>query len=217
MMAGRLKRDPLQIVICGIGGQGNILASELLGSALVENGYVVTIGETYGASQRGGSVMSHIRVTEKRELGVLIPNHEAHIIVGFEPIETLRMARQYGNADTTAIFDDRAAYPVGVLGGEQVYPPVPAIVAELKARCKRALVVPAAEIALSAGDGKAANIALLGALTALGELPFTEEAFTRTIGQRFTGDVYRMNRTVFEMGASALAAQLREGGARHGR
>lgn len=212
MMAARLKHDPLNIVICGIGGQGNILASELLGSALVENGYVVTVGETYGASQRGGSVMSHIRITEELELSVLIPNHEAHIIIGFEPLETLRMARQYGNSDTFAIFDRRAAYPIGVLGGEQIYPPVSDIVAELKKRCKKALIVPAAEIALSAGDGKAANIALIGALTALNELPLTKEDFARTIEQRFRGDVLRMNLNVFEMGSNALATQLREGG-----
>ncbi|MPL96547.1 hypothetical protein SDC9_42729 [bioreactor metagenome] len=212
MMAGSLMHDPLNIVICGIGGQGNILASELLGSALVENGYIVTVGETYGASQRGGSVMSHIRITRKKELSVLVPNREAHIIVGFEPLETLRMARQYANADTFAVFDSRAAYPIGVLGGEQVYPPVNDIMAELRKRCRRALVVPAAEIALSAGDGKAANIALLGALMALKMLPLTTEDFARMIGQRFQGDVLKVNQMVFEMGSNALVSQLQKEG-----
>jgi indolepyruvate ferredoxin oxidoreductase beta subunit len=204
----RLRHDPLNIVVCGIGGQGNILASELLGSALVEKGYVVALGETYGASQRGGSVMSHIRVWEKGELGVLIPSGEAHVIVGFEPLEALRMARQYGSSETFVIFDDRVSYPVGVLSGEQVYPPVEDIVAELQRRCKKALIVPAAQIALQAGDGKAANIALMGALMALSELPLEKEDFIRALEQRFRGRVLALNQEVFEMGTNALTVQL---------
>ena len=207
-MTERMKHDPLNIIICGIGGQGNILASELLGSALVEKGFIVALGETYGASQRGGSVMSHIRVTEKKELGVLIPAGQAHVIVGFEPLETLRMARQYGSSETLAIFDDRVAYSVGALSGEQAYPPVEDIVKELKARCKRSMIVPAAEIALKAGNGKAANIALMGALMVLAELPLEKEDFTHALEQRFKGAVLDMNLKVFEMGSKALAAQL---------
>ncbi len=207
-MKRELCHDPLNIVVCGIGGQGNILASELLGSALVEKGYVVALGETYGASQRGGSVMSHIRVTAKGELSVLIPSGEAHVIVGFEPLETLRLARQYGSKETFAILDDRPSYPVGVLSGEQVYPPVADIVAELTRNCQKALIVPAAEIALRAGDGKAANIALMGALMALSEVPLAKEDFTRALEQRFRNNVLKLNQTVFEMGFNALAAQL---------
>lgn len=70
---GRLNFDPLNIVICGIGGQGNVLASELVSSTMNDLGYKVAVGETYGAAQRGGSVMSHVRVSESFEMGVLIP------------------------------------------------------------------------------------------------------------------------------------------------
>lgn len=208
MMKHELRHDPLNIVVCGIGGQGNILASELLGSALVENGYIVALGETYGASQRGGSVMSHIRVTAQGELSVLIPNGEAHVIVGFEPLETLRMARQYGSKATIAVFDDRPSYPVGVLCGEQAYPPIEDIIGELKKNCCQALIVPAAEIALRAGEGKAANIALMGALMALSEVPLSKEDFVGVLEQRFRGNVLKLNQTVLAMGYNALAAQL---------
>ena len=81
----KLKYDPLNIVVCGIGGQGNVLAAETLGTALCGRGCRVAVGETYGASQRGGSVMSHVRVSEKWDPGVLIPAGEGHIILGFEP------------------------------------------------------------------------------------------------------------------------------------
>ena len=117
-----LIKDPLNIIICGVGGQGNILASELLAAALVEKGFNTTVGETYGVSQRGGSVMSHVRVSSLHQYGVLIPRGEADIIIGFEPIETLRVAREYGNKSTRIIFDTRPNYPLGVLVGEALYP-----------------------------------------------------------------------------------------------
>mgnify|MGYP000118511854 CR=1 FL=1 len=78
----KLKFDPLNMIICGIGGQGNVLASEIVSSTLNDMGYRVAVGETYGASQRGGSVMSHVRVSETEDFGVLIPSGEAHIIIG---------------------------------------------------------------------------------------------------------------------------------------
>ena len=127
----KLKFDPLNIVICGIGGQGNVLASEVVGSAMTDRGYRVAIGETYGASQRGGSVMSHVRVSEDQELSVLIPSGEAHIIIGFEPLETLRMTRKYAGPNTTIVYDPRPVYPLGVLQGIQQYPDQEALMAEI--------------------------------------------------------------------------------------
>lgn len=75
-MTMQLSKDPLNVIICGVGGQGNILASELLASALVEKGYFTTVGETYGASQRGGSVMSHVRISARKQYSALIPREK---------------------------------------------------------------------------------------------------------------------------------------------
>ena len=69
------------LIITGVGGQGNVLASQLVGQAFVNKGYFVTIGETYGASQRGGPVMSHIRISENKQLSPLIPQGQADIIM----------------------------------------------------------------------------------------------------------------------------------------
>ncbi len=204
----KLLQDPLNIVICGIGGQGNILASELLGSVLVDKGYKVAIGETYGASQRGGSVMSHVRVSENKEMGVLIPKGEAHIIVGFEPLETLRMLREYGNARTRVIYDPRVAYPLGVLAGEQTYPDEAALEKELKGGSAAAYAVPAAQLAGEAGNYKAANIALMGALTRMDELPLNMDDYTRTLEQRFSGAALEVNRKAFRLGYEAIEQLL---------
>ncbi len=206
----QLKCDPLNIVICGIGGQGNVLASEVVGSTMTELGFRVSIGETYGASQRGGSVMSHVRVSAARELGVLIPEGEAHFIIGFEPLETLRIARRYAGEETLVVYDPRPVYPQGVLRGAQAYPNMDALRAEIRSLSASAREIPAADIALRCGDARAANIALLGAFSRLSGAPLDREDLSAVLRQRFRGAVLEMNEKVFALGCEAMDA---EGGA----
>ena len=200
----KLKFDPLNIVICGIGGQGNVLASEVVGSAMTDRGYHVAVGETYGASQRGGSVMSHVRVSEDKEMSVLIPSGEGHIIIGFEPLETLRMTRKYANEQTMIVYDPRPVYPLGVLQGVQTYPALEDITAEIQALSAAAYAVPAADIAMGVGDSRAANIALLGAFTQLPDAPLSREDLEKILTQRFKGAVLELNRKAFAKGCAAV-------------
>lgn len=204
-MTMQLSKDPLNVIICGVGGQGNILASELLASALVEKGYFTTVGETYGASQRGGSVMSHVRISARKQYSAIIPRGEAHIIIGFEPIETLRVAREYGNSQTKVIFDPRPNYPLSVLIGEAVYPEIEAIVKELRYLCGSVQVLEATRLAQEAGNAQAANILLMGALTAMPEIPLQAEDYSQVLSQRFKGDVYDLNQKVFDLGYKQIA------------
>lgn len=199
-----LKFDPLNMIICGIGGQGNVLASEIVSSTLNDMGYRVAVGETYGASQRGGSVMSHVRVSESDDFGVLIPSGEAHIIIGFEPLETLRMARQYANKDTMIIYDPRPVYPLGVLQGNQTYPPVEAISKELLTLAKEAHAVNAADIAIAVGDSRAANIVLLGAFSRLPGSPLNRDELAAILAQRFQGEALEINQKAFASGWAAI-------------
>jgi len=200
-----LIKDPLNIIICGVGGQGNILASELLAAALVEKGFNTTVGETYGVSQRGGSVMSHVRVSSLHQYGVLIPRGEADIIIGFEPIETLRVAREYGNKNTRIIFDTRPNYPLGVLVGEALYPDMESIQQELKLLCGEVEIVAATRLAQEAGNAQAANILLMGALTALPSVPLSAADYEQVLKQRFQGEVYNTNKQVFSLGYSLVS------------
>lgn len=203
----KLKFDPLNIVICGIGGQGNVLASEVVGSAMTDRGYRVAVGETYGASQRGGSVMSHVRVSVDKELSVLIPSGEAHIIIGFEPLETLRMARKYAGPDTMIVYDPRPVYPLGVLQGVQTYPDLEQIGAEIQSLSAAAYAVPAADIAMEVGDSRSANIALLGAFTQLPDAPLVREDLEKILAQRFKGAVLELNQRAFAMGCEAVSGK----------
>ncbi|MBR5640856.1 MAG: indolepyruvate oxidoreductase subunit beta [Firmicutes bacterium] len=199
----QLMYDPLNIVICGIGGQGNVLAAELVASAMNDLEYRVAEGETYGAAQRGGSVMSHVRVSADTDLGVLIPAGEAHFIIGFEPLETLRIARRYANPETKIIYDPRPVYPQSVLRGRTVYPDLDDLKAEIASLCSKAIEVPAADIALECGDSRAANIALLGAFSCLEGAPLNTKELEETIAQRFKGAVLALNQKVFAMGCEA--------------
>ncbi len=199
-MSKELVKDPLNIIISGVGGQGNILATELLASALVEKGYFTTVGETYGASQRGGSVMSHVRISATTEYGVLIPLQQADIIVSFEPTDTLRVARDYANKSTLIITDSRPNYPLGVLIGEAQYPPVEAIEAELKKLSGQVQIIEATKLAVEAGNSQATNILLMGALTALPSVPIDIDDYERILEQRFSGQVLEMNRKVLKIG-----------------
>ncbi len=199
-MSKELIKDPLNIIICGVGGQGNILATELLGSALVDKGYFTSVGETYGASQRGGAVMSHVRVSLNTEYGVLIPRGEADIIIGFEPIETLRVAREFANKDTWVIFDSRPNYPLGVLIGEAAYPAIAEVEKELQQLCGRVMIVEATDLAVKAGNSQAANVLLMGALTAIPHVPINDEDYDQVLSRRFKGETLRLNQLVFQLG-----------------
>jgi indolepyruvate ferredoxin oxidoreductase beta subunit len=117
-------KDPLNLIITGVGGQGNILISKFLGEAMLEEDYWVTIGETYGASQRGGSVASHVRVSKSFQYGPIIPEAQVDIILGLEPVESLRMLCRYGNSKTDVITNIRPIHPMAVAIGEAEYPPL---------------------------------------------------------------------------------------------
>ena len=94
MTKPELSFDPYNIVITGVGGQGNVLASRVLGNMLSEKGLQITIGETFGASQRGGSVMSHLRISAASSWSPQIPKGQAHMVIALEPIEALRVLRE---------------------------------------------------------------------------------------------------------------------------
>jgi len=148
--------------------------------------------------------MSHVRVSESEDLGVLIPSGEAHIIIGFEPLETLRMARQYAGANTMVIYDPRPIYPLGVLQGNQTYPAIEDIKKELEELTAEAHAVQAADIAMEIGDTRAANVALLGAFSRLPGSPLNTEELAVILTQRFQGRALEINQKAFARGCAAI-------------
>ncbi|MCB2225158.1 MAG: indolepyruvate oxidoreductase subunit beta [Desulfarculaceae bacterium] len=199
-----LKHDPLDIVITGVGGQGNVLASQVLGRSLLAAGYEVTVGETYGLSQRGGSVMSQVRLSSGPVLGPLMPEHRATAIVSLEPLEALRVLGTYGHPGVIVITNDRPLRPLAVLAGEQAYPGAEELKATLASLCHRLYALPATEAALELGNHILANVVLLGALCALDLLPIGAAEVEAALGEMFPEKLMGPNRAALSKGAELI-------------
>lgn len=199
-----VKTDPINIIITGVGGQGNILASQLVAMAAIEEGWHASIGETYGASQRGGSVMSHVRLSRAFQVGPLIPKNEAHIIVGFEPLETLRVALDFGNPESRVIVNPRPTYPIGVMSGTATYPEVEKILSALRQATSIVKVVRATDIAQSKGIAIAQNVVMVGALAGSGFLPINIESFIKALQDTFSADKFSLNKSAFDAGVEEV-------------
>jgi indolepyruvate ferredoxin oxidoreductase beta subunit len=198
-----LHKDPFNLIIAGVGGQGNILASQVVAQAALLEDLNATIGETYGVSQRGGSVMSHIRVTAGTPVGPLIPQGEGDLLVGFEPIETLQVAMEFGNPRLRVILNPRPVYPIGVLSGDLTYPPIERILELLEHHVADLRTLPATDMAREAGEIRAMNLVMVGALAATGLLPMKKESYIKAMKDQFGGQTLEINRRAFEKGYEA--------------
>ena len=193
----------LNVVIAGVGGQGNVVASELLASALAGHGYRVSVGETFGASQRGGSVMSHVRAARDVAPGPLVPKGMVDVVVAFEPLEALRILADYGRETTRVLVNPRPVYPLAVQVGEATYPDPAGLLDTLRRLAADVLVIESTELARQAGDMRAQNIALLGALAGSGWLPVEAATIEALLADRFLDEVLRVNRAAFRLGLEA--------------
>lgn len=204
-MTERLAKDPYNIVITGVGGQGNVMASRVLSNMLVRRGFKVTIGETFGMSQRGGSVMSHIRVSPTAVWSPQIPKGMADLIVALEPIEAIRVLADYGNPAVRVLVNLRAIYPVGVITGEDEYPPEAAIRDAVTSLAVQARFLAATDEAIHLGNPILGNIVMIGAVAGLGVLPLDSELFEDVIREGMPAARVEANLRAFAIGAAAVA------------
>ena len=199
-----LKKDPWNMIITGVGGQGNVLASQILGHMLVQQGYMVTIGETYGASQRGGSVMSHVRVSQRDQFSPLIPQGRCDLVIALEPVEALRVLPQYGNPGVMILINTRPVYPIDVIAGNTTYPQLSVILEKLLKLSRKVWKLNATEIGLELGDPIFSNIVMLGALSALDLLPLSREGFQNAIQELLPSFRLDLNMEAFDRGRRAV-------------
>jgi len=205
------ERESLNLIITGVGGQGNVLSSQILGQALVGKGYFVTIGETYGASQRGGSVMSHIRLSSQKQLSPLIPQGRAEVVLGLEPVEALRVLTGYGYRDTVVITNTRPIYPTDVTSGDETYPEMEEIESALRNLSRELHVIPATEKALEMGSPILGNMIMIGALLKRNLLPLTAAEFAETLKQNFQRKRLESNLQALEIGAILIGKRENSG------
>ncbi len=195
-----MQKDPYNVIVTGVGGQGNVVASQLIGAMLVEKGYKVTIGETYGASQRGGSVMSHVRISRTNQYGPLIPPRSADLVIALEPSEAARVLAQFGNPDTVSVVNTRPVHPVDVIAGDIKYPDTDGLIEKIRLLSKRTYFVQATEKALEMGNPILANIILIGAAAGAGLLPITADDLIKVVSEYMSPDKVEINQKAFNSG-----------------
>jgi indolepyruvate ferredoxin oxidoreductase beta subunit len=197
-------KDPYNVIIGGVGGQGNVLASQIVGRILVSQGYVITIGETYGASQRGGAVMSHLRISAEDQFSPLIPEGGCHMLISLEPVEALRILDHYGNPEVVTLLNTRAIHPIDVIAGDASYPDVSEAIEKVKELSRRVWALNATEIALEMGDPIFSNMVMLGALCGTGVLHLDRQGFETGIGESLPRAKLSENMKAFDRGMEAV-------------
>lgn len=187
------------ILICGVGGQGTILASYVLGNAALKEGLKVRLGEIHGMAQRGGSVVSHVRMGDE-VYGSVIPLEKADVIIAFEPLEALRNISSLKKGGKVILNTERIN-PISVSLGESEYPQIEEIISTLSEKGK-VYSFNATEIAKKIGNQVTMNMVMIGALSFL-EIPIKDETLLETINS-VLGKKAELNIKAFEAGRKKI-------------
>ena len=182
------------ILLVGVGGQGILLASEILSETFMLAGYDVKKSEIHGMSQRGGSVASHVRYG-KEVFSPIVPEGEGDILFGFELMETYRSLPLL-KAEGTVIANDLRILPPSVLMGQETYPE--GLPDKINAQFPDFLLVDGQRLALEAGNFRAANTVLLGAVSM--RLDVAEEFWLKAIGKMVPAKALEINPKAFNLG-----------------
>lgn len=182
------------MMIVGVGGQGTLLASKLLGRMLLEKGFDVKVSEVHGMSQRGGSVVTYVRWGDK-VYSPIVGKGQADYIVSFEMLEAARYT-EYLKADGKLITNIQQVNPMPVIAGTAVYPEN--LTGKLQAAGLNLDAIDAISLAEQAGSAKAVNLVLMGRLSKY--FDFTEEEWMEAIGNSVPPKFVEMNRKAFNLG-----------------
>jgi len=193
----------LNILLTGVGGQGTILASNIVAEVGVALGYDVKKAEVHGMSQRGGSVISQVRWGQK-VFSPIIPPGEADCLIAFEKLEAVR-ALLYLRPGGQLIADPHAIPPVTVTSGDAHYPDDDEIQAQLARVTPHIHWIPGVTIAEELGNAKAANVVLLGAFSAL--LGHDPDLWLGVIRQRVPEKYQELNERAFARGRELVLAE----------
>ncbi|MGP8336950.1 MAG: indolepyruvate oxidoreductase subunit beta [Methanosarcinaceae archaeon] len=194
-------KKKLDLVISGVGGQGAILASDIIGKTAVLEGIPIRAAETHGMAQRGGSVVNHIRLG--CELGSMIPLHGADVLLALEPAEALRYI-DFLSGDGVVIVNTELVLPITVTSGGDEYPDVSEIVKILKSTHK-VVAFNASELAIKAGHPQTMNIVMVGAASKY--LPMGKDLLIGCIKEMVPSKTVDINVRAFELGREQVPDQ----------
>jgi indolepyruvate ferredoxin oxidoreductase beta subunit len=195
------------VLITGVGGQGVILVSELLGEAAVKDDFNVRGSEALGMAVRGGPVVSTIRIGSE-VYGPLIPMGKCHLLIGIEPAEALRHI-SYLSPSSLVILNLREIVPFTVFQGKSNYPTLDKILEKLNKISRQTIRMDAARLAEEAGNPITINVVMLGAAFGSGQIPVKLETIKAVIQSHFPVKIAPMNIKAFDLGYHACQQALK--------
>jgi indolepyruvate ferredoxin oxidoreductase, beta subunit len=189
------------VLIVGVGGQGVLLASRVIGEAAMREGQEVVMSEVHGMAQRGGSVSAVVRFGQG-VLSPLVPKAGADLILGFEPVETYR-ALVYAKQGTVVVTDTDRIVPMTVTGGSEKYPEVQDLLSAMRRSGLKVISFEATKVAEEAGARVTVNSVLIGAVSTLKEFPIGEEALKAALMSSVPAKAKQVNEKAYELGRHA--------------
>lgn len=193
----------MRIFFTGVGGQGTLLATRLVGEAGLEQGLPVGMSEIHGMAQRGGVVESSVVMGEVAS--PTIPDGEADILMAFEPLEAAR-ALPKCNGKTLAVTSTVPIVPFTVATGQSAYPSLESLFEAVEKRVARFVKVDAMELSKKAGSDRAGNIVMVGVLAGLGWLPIDRPNWEQALRKILPAKILDENLRAFQLGHEAGAA-----------
>ena len=187
-------------VFVGVGGQGNLLASRLLGEAALSMEIPAVVSEIHGMAQRGGVVESAVLMGDVTS--PIVSNGEANVLIGFEPLETLRTLAKC-NRDTLVITNTNPLPPFTVSVGQGEYPPMNEVIQLIQAKVNKLIALKGSDLAEKAGNPLSLNMVMLGALIGSGATLITAESMKETISNSTRESFLESNLKAFDLGMEA--------------
>jgi indolepyruvate ferredoxin oxidoreductase beta subunit len=190
-----------RLVFIGVGGQGNLLASRLLGEASLSKGIPAVVSEIHGMAQRGGIVESAVLMGDVTS--PIVSNGEADVLVGFEPLETLRALGKC-NRNTLVITNTHPLPPFTVSVGQGTYPPVEEILALIKSKARKVISLDGNKLAAKAGNPLSLNMVMLGAVIGSGAVPIGPDDMKEVISTSARKAYLESNLRAFDLGLGSV-------------
>ncbi|MCR5815770.1 MAG: indolepyruvate oxidoreductase subunit beta [Ruminococcus sp.] len=185
------------IMIVGVGGQGSLLASRIIGNVLLEQGYDVKLSEVHGMSQRGGSVVTYVKYGDK-VYSPVVQKGEADIIISFEQLEAARYV-EFLKKGGHIVTSTQSIDPMPVITGAAVYPED--VIGKLRAKDIDVTAVDALTLAEQAGTAKASNVVLMGVVSK--KMDFDRSVWEKALENCVPAKFLELNKKAFELGEQA--------------
>ncbi len=194
-----MRTSECDLVIVGVGGQGVILISDVIGRAAVLAEKPICGAETHGMAQRGGSVINHTRIGCR--YSPMVAAGRADLLVALEPVEALRYS-YFLSPKGIALVNTRPVLPVTVTTGLASYPPVESLLERLKERCSKVIAIDATDLAKEAGTAQAMNVVMLGSLSRF--IPLSEDLVEKALFKVVPSRFLEANKKAFALGKAEV-------------